>query len=105
MRLSPYALMVMHCLRVKNPDGTLLDLDQLLSELATRFGRVITKANLQICMRPLLQEGLIDRIGFECRRGRRRRLLSLTDLGELVLGPALLSEDGQPQAEPTPAMA
>lgn len=80
--------MVMHCLRVKNPDGTLLDVDQLLSELAARFTRVISKANLQISMRPLLEDGLIERTGFERRRGRCRRLLALTKLGERVLGPA-----------------
>lgn len=60
-----------------NPDGSLIDLDQLID----RVPYAPTKEAMQFSVRALANKGLIEKAGLEVRRGRGRRLFAITDLG------------------------
>ncbi len=60
-----------------NPDGTPIDLDQLID----RVPYAPTKEAMQFSVRALINRGLIEKGGTELRRERSRRLILATDLG------------------------
>jgi hypothetical protein len=86
MRLTDNQLKVLTALRDRNTDGSDLDLDQLLDVLAIDYDWVTSKAALQWSLRGLIKLELIERLGLTKRRGRARRVLHLTELGDQVLG-------------------
>jgi hypothetical protein len=53
------------------------DLDEILETLEYET----TKQSLQFSIRALMRRGLIERSEIECRRGRNRRIITLTKLG------------------------
>lgn len=57
-----------------NPDGTFLDLDQLLDRLSYKP----TKQALQFSIRYMIDKGLIEKKPTEHRRGAKRRLIAGT---------------------------
>jgi hypothetical protein len=57
-----------------NPDGTFLDLDQLLDRLTYKP----TKEALQFSLRFLINRGLIEKKPVELRRGAKRRVIAGT---------------------------
>lgn len=87
MRLTDNQLKILKVLEDKNPDGTEVDLDQLLDRLAEEFDWVTTKAALQWSLRQLISMELVERQEKEIRRKRARRILKLSELGRKVMGP------------------
>ena len=61
----------------------LIDVDQLLSSLSWNA----TKPSLQFSLRSLISRNLVRRAETEVRRGRRRRLLTLTLEGQRWFDP------------------
>lgn len=86
MRLTDNQLKILHILVARNPDGSDVDLDQLLDKLAEEYDWVTTKAALQWSLRQLINLELIERMGREVRRKRARRILRLSPLGFRVMG-------------------
>lgn len=60
-----------------NPDGTFLDLDQLLDRLSYKP----TKQALQFSIRYLIDRGLVEKKPTEFRRNAQRRLIAGTSEG------------------------
>mgnify|MGYP000268186670 CR=1 FL=1 len=65
-----------HVIRM-NPDGSFIDLDQLLERLSYKP----TKDALQFSIRHLVGRGLIEKKATELRRGAQRRVFSPTVAG------------------------
>lgn len=65
---------IMQALIRGNPDGSFLDLDELLTALTYET----TKQSLQFSIRALVKHGLIEKKGLELRRGHQRRVLAPT---------------------------
>lgn len=86
MRLTDNQLKILKVLMDKNPNGTPVDLDQLLDKLAVEYDWVTSKAALQWSLRKLIELDLVVRLGTDIRRHRARRILALTDLGLKVMG-------------------
>lgn len=86
MRLTDNQLKILKVLQDKNPDGSAVDLDQLLDKLAVEYDWVTTKAALQWSLRKLIKMDLVERMATEVRRQRSRRILMLTELGDKVMG-------------------
>lgn len=86
MRLTDNQLKILRVLFDGNTDRTAVDLDQLLDRLAIEYDWVTSKAALQWSLRQLIKMELLERMGKETRRLRSRRLLTLTELGEKVMG-------------------
>lgn len=57
-----------------NPDGSWVDLDQLLERLPYKT----TKPSIQYSIRILIRKGMLERKSIELRRGHYRRLLAPT---------------------------
>ncbi len=87
MRLTNNQLKILKVLLDKNPDGTTIDLDQLLETLSVQYDWETSKAALQWSLRKLIQLELVERMSTETRRQRSRRILTLTELGVRVMGP------------------
>lgn len=75
--LSPKAWEIMNVIIRGNPDGSWVDLDQLLERLSYKP----SKASIQFSIRALIDRGLIERKPFEERRGQKRRVLGPTAKG------------------------
>lgn len=65
-----------------NPDGTALDIDQLLEALPYRT----SKQSLQFSLRALIKHGMIAKGEPECRRSRNRVVITPTGLGYTTFG-------------------
>ena len=87
MRLTDNQIKILTVLHIGNPDGSDVDLDQLLDTLAVEYDWVTSKAALQWSIRQLMKLELVERMDREIRRHRARRLLRLTPLGLKVMGP------------------
>lgn len=86
MKMTNRQLQVMTLLCRGNPDGSVLDIDQLLESLVVHYGWVTSKASMHCTLRPMLEEGYVIRDGKEIRRSRSRSLLKPTDLGFRLMG-------------------
>ncbi len=86
MRMTSKQVILLTCLADKNPDGTELDLDQLLDKLKDDHKWETTKPSLQFSIRTLVAEGVVEKAPREKRRNRQRAVLRITDLGLKVLG-------------------
>lgn len=87
MRMTPKQNLILTVLCDKNRDGSEVDLDQLIEELRGR-GWETTKPSLQFSLRRLIGYALVEKKDREVRRGRRRAVLAVTDLGRRVMGKA-----------------
>lgn len=87
MRLTDNQRRILRALSIKNPDGSDIDLDQLLDILAVEYDWVTSKAALQWSLRQLIKLEVIERMGTEVRRQRSRRILKISELGLKVMGP------------------
>lgn len=83
MKLTPKQIHLLTIIRDKNPDGRPVDLDQILLRLPYET----TKQSLQFSIRALINRGLIERAETEKRRGKRRRVITLSELGNMLLNP------------------
>lgn len=81
MKLTTKQIHLLTVIRDGNPDGRRADLDQILIRLPYET----TKQSLQFSIRALIRKGLIQKEDAEKRRGKRRRVIGLTDLGKLLL--------------------
>lgn len=72
--LSKKQRQILEVLIKGNPDGTWVDLDQLLERLPYRT----TKPSIQHSIRILIEKGMMERKDLERRRGADRRLLAPT---------------------------
>lgn len=86
MRMTTKQIAILNSLIDRNADGSALDLDQLLERLETTHRWVTTKPSLQFSLRCLIEYGLVMKEEREIRRGRKRAVLSVTDLGKKVMG-------------------
>jgi len=66
-----------------NDNGTPTDLDQVIERLKYET----TKESVQFSIRALIKHGLIEKLGSDKRRGRRRVLIGATMLGNHFAGP------------------
>lgn len=64
-----------------NPDGSFVDLDQLIDEVPYKT----TKEAIQFVIRSLIKKGLMEKKDTEKRRGRRRAVLGATPEGYAFL--------------------
>ena len=78
---------IMRALMKLAPDGDFLDLDQLLEAVDYQT----SKQSMQFSLRALIKHDLIENKAPEIRRGRRRRVIALTDLGYKIMGRARMS--------------
>lgn len=85
MRLTDNQLKILKVLLDKNPDGSDVDLDQLLEILSTQYDWETSKAALQWSLRKLIALELVERRETQIRRQRSRRILTLTALGQRVM--------------------
>lgn len=86
MRMTSKQIILLTCLADKNPDGSFLDLDQLLDKLRDDYRWETTKASLQFSIRTLISEDCVRKLAREKRRNRQRAVLAITELGLQVLG-------------------
>ena len=89
MRLTDKQIKTLTCIAKGNPDGSIIDLDQILDNLAEKYDWVTSKASLIFTLRILTERGFIEKLGTECRRGRNRRLFKIRELGMQMLGPGV----------------
>lgn len=74
MRLTTKQRQLLDAIIKGNPDGTWLDLDQLLEKLPYEP----TKMSLQFSIRSLMNRGFLERKALEFRRGATRRTIAPT---------------------------
>lgn len=72
--LSPKAFEVVRVIMRGNPDGSWVDLDQLLERLSYKP----SKQSMQFTLRALIKRGLIEKKPEELRREAYRRVLAPT---------------------------
>lgn len=82
MHLTQKQIELIRVIGSRNPDGTPLDLDQILELLSYKP----TKQSLQFSIRALIAHNLIQKDAPEKRRGRTRTIISLTKAGEIMNG-------------------
>ena len=73
---------IMRAILRGNPDGTLLDIDQLLLLLPYET----TKESLQFSLRALIRHGMVEKREREFRRSRMRCVIAPTGLAYTVFG-------------------
>jgi DNA-binding MarR family transcriptional regulator len=66
-----------------------MDLDEVLENLEYDT----TKQSLHFSIRALIKHGLVEKVGCEKRRGRRRQLLKVTPMGHAVGSTELKATD------------
>jgi predicted transcriptional regulator len=80
MNLTDKQIALIDTIMKGNPDGTWLDLDQVLE----RLPYTTTKDSLQFSLRILIGKGLIEKKARESRRGQQRRILAPTTLAYTI---------------------
>ena len=82
MRFTDKQREIMSLLIRANPDGTFLDIDQLIESLSYRT----SKESLQFSIRTLIKHGMVTKAEREIRRARCRTVLVPTGLGYSAFG-------------------
>lgn len=77
MLLTMRMFLIIEEVKKRNPDGSLLDLDQLIE----RVDYDVTKQAIQHTLRYMVEKGVVEKAGRESRRGRSRVLYKVTELG------------------------
>lgn len=78
MNLTKKQKQILALVLAKNSDGTLIDFDQLVDRLPYST----TKDSMHFSIRALVSKGLVEKGPIETRRGRGRRVIGITPLGE-----------------------
>lgn len=78
MQLTTNQTEVLLTIAAGNKDGSPTDLDEILERLSYHP----TKAAIHFTIRSLIRRGLIEKVGIENRRGRRRVIIKATKLGQ-----------------------
>lgn len=78
MRITEKQRILLDIIWKKNPDGSSIDMDQLVE----RAPYETTKDSMHFSIRALVKHGLVEKGPLERRRGRARRIIVLTALGE-----------------------
>lgn len=74
MNLTSKQQQIMRTVVRANPDGSFLDLDQLIENLTYKT----TKASMHFSIRALEEKGLVEKQPTEIRRGRSRAIIAPT---------------------------
>lgn len=77
MMMTMRMFLVIEEIKKRNPDGSLLDLDQLIERVDYR----VTKQAIQHTLRIMIGKGVIEKAGLSKRRGRCRVTYQMTKLG------------------------
>lgn len=77
MRITKKQAEILKTIRRRNPDGSMIDLDQLIERLSWKP----SKQSFQHSLRALVNNELVEKKGFELRRNAKRRILNLTFKG------------------------
>lgn len=77
MYLTPKQQELINIIAGANPDGSPTDLDEVIERASYRP----SKQSIQFTIRSLVEHGLIEKVGAEKRRGRKRALIGITALG------------------------
>lgn len=80
LRLTRRQLNIIKTIGKLNPDGSSLDLDQIIENVNYE----VTKPALQFSLRFLRQGGVIEKLGIEKRRGAKRVIYGLTPFGKRI---------------------
>ena len=78
MLLTPKQIELLSIVTKKNDDGSLTDLDEILERLSYKP----TKDAVHFTIRSLIKHELIEKVGMEKRRDRKRVLIGATPLCE-----------------------
>lgn len=78
MYLTAKQIEVIRVVAAGNPDGSVADLDEIIDRVSYKP----TKQAIQFSIRALIEHGLIEKVGTDNRRGRRRTLIAATVLGQ-----------------------
>lgn len=92
MNITDKQMMIMNAVMECNPDGSKLDLDQLIEKVPYN----VTKEAIQFSIRYLIKKGLMIKLGREKRRGRSRIVYGATQEANHLLrrgGPYMSLED------------
>ena len=76
MQLTPKQTQITDTIIKGNPDGTWVDMDQLLENLPYRT----SKSSMQFSIRYLIEKGVLEKRDCELRRGQARRVYAPTAL-------------------------
>lgn len=87
MHLTTKQIELLSTIGRRNPDGSALDLDQLIERLPYHP----SKQSVQFSIRALIARGLIQKDAPEKRRSRTRTLISLTETGQMMVGKPRMS--------------
>lgn len=100
-KVTAYQMDVMRVILAANPEpdesGSLeVDIDQILERIAKKG---VIKQSMQLTLRSLIHNGMVDKLGRSNRRGRSRAVYKLTELGTLIArgtprGPAFVEATG-----------
>lgn len=83
MHFSLKQISILKVISKRNDDGSDVDMDQILDRLDYKT----SKQSLQFSLRALVEHGMIEKSGMEKRRGRKRVLFGMTDLGNRHFSP------------------
>lgn len=78
MHLTQKQLELLSIISKANPDGSPTDLNEIIERLSYKP----TKEAVQFSIRALIAHELIEKVGSDNRRGRRRVLISCTSMGK-----------------------
>lgn len=76
MNMTTKQRTIMEAILRGNPDGSWMDLDQLITTLPYKTG----KDSMHFSIRALVNKGLLEKKPLEFRRGQERRVLAPTGL-------------------------
>lgn len=76
MNLTRKQVMIVDTILKGNPDGTWLDIDQLIENLPYET----SKDSMHFSLRALIAKGLVEKKNLEHRRGQDRRIIAPTSL-------------------------
>lgn len=78
MLLSVKQMELLDTIYKKNPDGSLVDLDQII----TSQSYPTNKPSMQFIVRSMVGKKLIEKVGTEVREQRRKVIFDTTELGK-----------------------
>jgi DNA-binding PadR family transcriptional regulator len=90
MILTFRMLLILDVINRRNPDGSLVDLDQIIE----RVSYAVTKQAIQHTLRTMAEKEVIEKAGRLNRRDRSRMTYRVTKLGfQLIRGPGTKIDD------------
>ena len=98
--VTAYQMEILEAVRSHAAAGAEIDLDQMLDTLSWKP----TKQSLQFSIRALIAKRMIQKTGFQVRRGRKRVCFNLDVEGLAVFDPRLASAPPPVPAQPAAAV-